>query len=564
MHDINLNQIKNTPSYRKQTGVSSLLFIVLVGLSLTVMTVGYMSTMRNLQASATTAHAQTQAQMQAMIGYQAFAEFLKDQPLANITKIDRGTITKGSTTINYKKVPAASCAFNQYCFDIIGKSGGATAILRAAFTASDEESVSSHEGSIFAGGLKVQSKETLQALTENVAISVGGNNGEGLEAGNIYLSNGKTIVDYDPDEDNIKVNSFNGGLELIPATDMKKHANYIFTHVGDAIICEKQNLNGVLIKATFECPYYNVTANNGKTSKVNVVTRENIQGTVVWVVDVAKLIEVKQSLGQKMDGILWFDGDVTVKLPNSQNDSSKYFRNTIITTGNLSIEKNATSDSGELNFFSPYDYIVATDITAQILAIDKQVNSGENSEGQTLTTSQIEQLKLDKEDLLPIRLSLIKERLKEVCPVYTASVEYPTGLCKDGFTEQQVNDISTYDEIIANNNKFLKDISKYPTSLFNLIGMADDGFTVHADNNTTTNLFGNLIGSKGAGNTGRASGKFAGTGHIQVIGNLVVAKDMDLTEMKGDVKIKLGQSKSGGNFIPIKGTSFSANGIRYM
>ena len=47
-----------------------------------------MSSMRNLQSSATTAHAQTQAQMQAMIGYQALGEFLKAQSLENIAKID--------------------------------------------------------------------------------------------------------------------------------------------------------------------------------------------------------------------------------------------------------------------------------------------------------------------------------------------------------------------------------------------------------------------------------------------------------------------------------------------
>jgi len=139
----------------------------------------------------------------------------------------------------------------------------------------------------------VQSKETIQALTENVAISVGGHNGEGLEAGNIYLSNGKDVVNYDPATDGIKVNKFEGGLELIPATDMQKHANYIFTHIGNAILCEKQNLKGVLVKTTFECPYSNVTEKNGKTSKVNVVTREKIQGTDTWVVDVTKLIESK-------------------------------------------------------------------------------------------------------------------------------------------------------------------------------------------------------------------------------------------------------------------------------
>ena len=548
--------ISNSISFIKQAGVSSLLFIILVGLSLTVLTVGYMSTMRNLQSSATTTHAQTQAQMQAMIGYHALVKYLKKESTINIDKIESGTVSGGSEIIEFTKV---SCGSGHYCFDIVGKSGGATAILRTNLIIVQGEGLSAHEGSVFAGGLKVQSKETLQALTENVAISIGANKNEGLESGNIYLSDGKTVVDYQPETDGIKVNKFDGGLDLIPAIDMKKHANYIFKHTSTTISCEKQNTNLQNSATSITCPYYEIVNKKGEVERDYAITRGKLSGTDVWIVDVDKLILSKNNMSQKFDGIFWFDGDVVIRLPNSQNDSSKYFRNTIITTGNLTIEKDASSSSGELNVFSPYDYIVATDITAQILMIDKQLKTGKDSNGNNLTEAQKSSLGAKRAELLVSQLATMKVRLSEVC----LNSERPVNLCKD-FTQQQVNDIVKYDDILAVDNVFLKDTSKYPTSLFTLIGMADEGFVVHADNQTQTKLFGNLIGSKGAGNTGKASGKFAGTGKIEVIGNLIVAKDMDLTEMKGNVTIKLGQTKASGNIIPIKNNTFTTKGIRYM
>ncbi|WP_411687711.1 hypothetical protein [Acinetobacter indicus] len=141
--------IQNRVSFIKQAGVSSLLFIVLVGLSLTVLTVGYMSTMRNLQSSATTTHAQTQAQIQAMIGYHALIKYLKKESLENINKIETGTVSGGTEPVEFKKF---ACGADQYCFDLIGKSGGASAILRANFNIIDELETKSQSGSVFAGG----------------------------------------------------------------------------------------------------------------------------------------------------------------------------------------------------------------------------------------------------------------------------------------------------------------------------------------------------------------------------------------------------------------------------
>lgn len=159
----------NKISFMKQAGVSSLLFIVLVGLSLTVLTVGYMSSMRNLQSSATTTHAQTQAQMQAMIGYHALTKYLKKESLTNIAKIETGTVSGGSEDINFTKV---ACGTNQYCFDITGKSGGASAILSAQYTITNELTTEQLKGSVFEGGLKVRTLDNLTA--SDVTLEVGG------------------------------------------------------------------------------------------------------------------------------------------------------------------------------------------------------------------------------------------------------------------------------------------------------------------------------------------------------------------------------------------------------
>ena len=117
-----------------QSGITSLLFILLVGMTLTVATIGYIASMKTMQSSAITTHAQTQAQMQTMIGYQALSEFLKssNMDMAKITATETGTVT--STTgqvINYKKSASCPTGTGNYCFDIIGESGGAKAILRA-------------------------------------------------------------------------------------------------------------------------------------------------------------------------------------------------------------------------------------------------------------------------------------------------------------------------------------------------------------------------------------------------------------------------------------------------
>ena len=94
--------------------------------------------------------------------------------------------------------------------------------------------------------------------------------------------------------------------------------------------------------------------------------------------------------------------------------------------------------------------------------------------------------------------------------------------------------------------------------------LTDGGFSISADNQAVTNLYGNLIGTSGAGGTGRASAKFIGTGNVNVTGNMVVTGETELSEISGSVVIKLGNTKSGGNYIPIYKKVMTVGGIRYM
>ena len=282
----------------KQKGFSSLLFIVLVGLSLTVLTVGYMSSMRNLQSSATTAHAQTQAQMQAMIGYQALSKFLKDQAdtnFANIAKIETGTI-----------------------------SGGTTSILRSQFVITEELESKSQTGSVFAGGLRVNKLEDLSASGVTLEVSGGiinKNNNQTYDAS--ALSNaGITVVAYTP-------------KSFIRPEDLRKDANYIFTLENGNAKCMKNN-------------FFDATENKQITAETVItcpvaVTRQSDS----WVV----------TANSEITGVLWFDGNVTVNLSKTTD-----FINTVISTQKIKTELLDESKDAVYNAFAPHHYyITATD-----------------------------------------------------------------------------------------------------------------------------------------------------------------------------------------------------------
>lgn len=274
--------------FTKQAGVSSLLFIVLVGLSLTVLTVGYMSSMRSLQSSATTTHAQTQAQMQAMIGYQALTKYLKKQLLTNIDKITTGSVSSGTSLITFKRI---SCGTNLYCFDITGQSGGASAILRAQYAITNELSTEQLKGSIFEGGLKVNKLDNLTA--SDVTLEIGG--GKIVDMGN-------NATPYT--EDQLK----QAGIKVIPYTqrdfispaEARKYANYIFYREGSVSYCKKNN-------------YFNSNTNTRVTTESSAELASVCATGVSW--DTDKWI-INSSLNLPA-GVLWFDNNVEVRIHNS-------------------------------------------------------------------------------------------------------------------------------------------------------------------------------------------------------------------------------------------------------
>lgn len=491
---------------RRQSGITSLLFILLVGMTLTVATIGYVASVKTMQSSAVTTHAQTQAQMQTMVGYQALSEFLKssNMDMAKIAATTTGTVTSTTgTVINYNKSPSCPSGMGNYCFDIIGESGGAKAILRALFKVTDTVTTSTVTGSIFASGLKVfGSAEFSGIVGDNVSIAVGGAN-----AGTI--TGGGTVR-------NITVTTYLGGINIPDAMSLKSDANYIFEKSpAGAAICSKINLSGtsnITTKTSITCPS-GVSLSRG-----------------VWTFD---------SSAAQLAGITWFDGDVnlTMKKKNDQIASNAYTRNddiinTIIATGTIkSVQPNGNQHGAEFHAYAPYHYLLEAN-DANILA-----------------------------------------RLNKVCPANN----YPTQYCKphDAILRDNLSTAgkpvgySTMAYFNANKSQFIKDMDSYPANLANILLLTDTGFEFNSSPRAPMFLYGNMIGSRGAGGTGSASGKFVGNANINVFGNILVTGDQttdmtqDPTQMGGNVNVTLGKAKGGGNTIPTSVKSVTPASISY-
>lgn len=447
----------------KQKGFSSLLFIVLVGLSLTVLTVGYMSSMRNLQSSAMTAHAQTQAQMRAMIGYQALSKFLKEQAdttFANVAKIENGSISDGTTPIQFKKV---YCGTNQYCFDITGKSGGATSILRSQFVITEELESKSQTGSVFAGGLRVNKLEDLSASGVTLEVSGGiinKNNNQTYDAS--ALSNaGITVVAYTP-------------KSFVRPEDLRKDANYIFTLENGNAKCMKNNFfdttenKQIKVEKAITCPM--------------AVTRQSDS----WIV----------TANSEITGVLWFDGNVIVNLSKKTD-----FINTVISTQKIKTELLDESQDAIYNAYAPHHYYIT--------ATEEQKTA----------------------------------RAQKIC-----STNYPLQYC------QAAGQLKS-DSLMAQSPATISNILFLSQSLELAAGK-------EKQHNIVVNYYGNLIANGTSGGTGSPSGKFTGTGVLNIRGNVMVVGEADMTEMLGDFSMKLTNAQAAGNVIPFYKKTFGIGGIR--
>ncbi|ENW89568.1 MULTISPECIES: hypothetical protein [Acinetobacter] len=523
-------------SFIKQAGVSSLLFIVLVGLSLTVLTVGYMSTMRNLQSSATTTHAQTQAQMQAMIGYHAFSKYLnqlskEDNGLRLIDQLCNGEIEESNpeTQIKFERVGACNNPVlkDQYKFDIIGKSGGASAILRANYNITSELSKEQFKGSVFEGGLQVNKLESL--IADGVTLEVGG--------GNILQQSGTPWSSKEISEAGITLKAFSQRDFLNP-TDVRKDANYIFYTDGNNI--PQCRINNVY-KGGAEIKTETVIGTNGQGADCNIGGVSYDASNKLWIVN--------SNASNKIPGVLWFDGNVKVNVWKSKlilkytvegvtsqlvtNYPGNILVNSIVATGK--IESSIVEQSSDSTIKDGFDAL-----KNQFKAIPNIPNNIKPEEIVGYDIFAPHHYILDA-----VNDTDRASRLAKVCPA-----EYPLQYCQSQDALKTQSQLEDYPASIAN--------VLYLARNLELIGGKDGGTLV------LVNYYGNLLANSAAGGTGGASGKLIGTGTVRIEGNLMVVGTTDMTEMSGDFKLNLSKADDPGNFVPVYKKTFGIGGIRYM
>lgn len=316
------NRVMNhSAKFNQQQGVSTLLFTVLVGVSLTALSVGYISSLKTVQNSATTLHAQTQAQMQSMVGSNALGKFLSEQPLSIIQQIKSGNIkATGAETIKFELVSSNA---GNFVFDIIGKSGGASSILRASFNLSEQLKVGEQKGSIFAGGLSVgkiydnegKIDKNADLIAEGVTLEVKG--------GEIYGTNSSK---YTFPKDTINVEKYIE-RKFVEPEDLKKDANYLFTRKDGIEYCQIANLKNQRDIKAITCPSYVSYDRNTK----------------VWSFDTEKK-------ANDITGVFWFEGSVVL----TQN-SNEPFIGSVIATENITT-KLKNDKKGVYYAYAPYHY----------------------------------------------------------------------------------------------------------------------------------------------------------------------------------------------------------------
>ncbi|ENV47925.1 hypothetical protein P255_01607 [Acinetobacter brisouii CIP 110357] len=462
-----VNLVSQKQKVRHQQGFASLLFVLLIGLSLVIIVLGVFITLRGLQDSAITSHAQTQAEEKSTIGVKALSNFLYSKTDAQISSITSGTITDkngtltgtaNSTVATYAK--SATCptgAVTQYCFDVTATSGGASATIRTVYQKASTLSSTTLTGSVFAGGLVVGGSADFTGDSNNpITILVKG--------GVVTDTSGKN-VNSTLTSGGINVGTYTA-TDFITADDLKAYSNYQFTASGAT--CNKLNL-------------YSGTTKVSTTTSISCSSFSGISySSGSWTIDPSKTLPV---------GVLWFDTNVVINLA-----AGSTLVNTIISKGSITVN---SPNSGTIDNYAPYFYYSTT-----------------NTDHLTL-----------------------------VCGT-KAAANIPTQYCN---SDGSFNTSS---------------VASFPGNIANILFLTNNQLSLDAANKAVLNYYGNIIASYGAGGTGNASGKFTGTGTINIIGNLVIAGTADTTTMQGNITIDLSRSTaSSSSVIP----SYTyANGLRFM
>ncbi len=128
---------------RRQRGISSVLFMLLSGLSLGAMVFGAIYHVRGLQSQSVTVHAQTQAQLKAWSGAEAVRQHLYQLGAAEAAKLTVNQVVSftalsgiSATVVDVLAADATNCGGGtRVGFNITGSSGGANSLLAATFCA---------------------------------------------------------------------------------------------------------------------------------------------------------------------------------------------------------------------------------------------------------------------------------------------------------------------------------------------------------------------------------------------------------------------------------------------
>lgn len=289
----------------KQSGFSTLLLTLLTGVSIAGVSMGLVYSINSTQSSVVANHAQTQAQIRAMTGFQVLAEVFKGRSYETLNEIQTGVISSSNSTSSYQKSvigcpPDNPPLWKNTCFDISARSEQAVAVLQTVFAS--KETVGGTPGSVFAGGLVVNDTRNLTGDSDvPVIIETGGEN-----AGEIVDVNG----------DPWAANSFTGiqstkyrAVDFPTPEGMRKYSNYIYYRENNSIVCRKNNLPGIVL----ETPCSQLER--------SYVSWETTGGDPRWFFS---------AVGDIPAGVFWFDGPVEVRL-----SALKPLVNTIVATGDL-------------------------------------------------------------------------------------------------------------------------------------------------------------------------------------------------------------------------------------
>ncbi len=149
-------------SGRRQRGISSVLFMLLSGLSLGAMVFGAIYYVRGLQSQSVTVHALTQAQLKAWSGAEAVRQHLYQLGAAEAAKLTPNQVVSftalsgiTATVVDVLAADATNCGGGtRVGFNITGTSGGANSLLAATFCAKGNGGSSGATGKLPAVNIK--------------------------------------------------------------------------------------------------------------------------------------------------------------------------------------------------------------------------------------------------------------------------------------------------------------------------------------------------------------------------------------------------------------------------